>query len=69
MSGPPLRVYEAGGVAAYDPAADRWRMLPPSPELTGGGRCAVVDVRVQGDAGADQRTTVDEQQALPAGVG
>jgi hypothetical protein len=31
---------EAGGVAAaaYDPAADRWRMLPPSPGLTGGGR-------------------------------
>ena len=31
---------DGGGVAAaaYDPAADRWRMLPPSPGLTGGGR-------------------------------
>jgi hypothetical protein len=23
---------------AYDPAANRWRLLPPSPDLTGGGR-------------------------------
>jgi hypothetical protein len=23
---------------AYDPASNRWRLLPPSPELTGGGR-------------------------------
>jgi hypothetical protein len=30
----------AGGTtaAAYDSATDRWRMLPPSPGLTGGGR-------------------------------